>query len=46
VTRSQHAEGADPRRARERAESALGEDRYGLRAEFVSLVDAYERVAG
>ncbi|MBO0899407.1 von Willebrand factor type A domain-containing protein [Cellulomonas sp. zg-ZUI222] len=46
VTGSEHAEGADPRRARERAESALGEDRYGLRAEFVSLVDAYERLAG
>jgi Ca-activated chloride channel family protein len=30
---------------RERASSALGEDPYGLRAEFVDLVDAYREVA-
>ena len=28
---------------RERASSALGEDPYGLRAEFVDLVNAYRR---
>ncbi len=30
---------------RERASSALGEDPYGLRAEFVDLVDAFREVA-
>lgn len=41
VTGSQHAGDADPARARERAGAALGEDPYGLRSEFVTLVDAY-----
>ena len=44
VTGSQYAEDADPARARERAEAALGEDPYGLRSEFVSLIDAYQRI--
>ncbi|WP_235523055.1 VWA domain-containing protein [Cellulomonas sp. Root485] len=44
VTGSQFAEDADPARARDRAESALGEDSYGLRSEFVSLIDAYQRI--
>jgi len=43
---SRNADGASPARARERAEAALGEDPYGLRSEFVSLVDAYEEIAG
>lgn len=46
VTGSPHAEGADPTRARERAEAALGEDRYGLRSEFVGLIDTYQEIAG
>ncbi|MBO3101918.1 vWA domain-containing protein [Cellulomonas fengjieae] len=46
VTGSLHAEGADPGRARERAEAALGEDPYGLRSEFVTLVDTYQRLTG
>ena len=41
---SRHADGADPARARDRARTALGEDPYGLRAEFVGLVDQYLRV--
>lgn len=41
ATGSQHGEDADPVRARERAEAALGEDPYGLRSEFVGLVDRY-----
>lgn len=45
VTRSEHAADADPRRARSRAAAALGEDPYGLRAEFVDLVDRYQEVA-
>ncbi len=45
VTRSEHAGDADPRRARGRAAAALGEDRYGLRAEFVELVDRYQEIA-
>ena len=44
VTGSPHAEDADPARARERAEAALGEDPYGLRSEFVTLIDTYERI--
>lgn len=43
---SQNAGGADPSRARERAQTALGEDPYGLRSEFVTLIDAYEEIAG
>jgi len=43
---SRNADGTSPARARERAEAALGEDPYGLRSEFVSLVDAYEEIAG
>ena len=46
VTGSAHAEGADPARARERAQAATGEDRYGLRAEFVTLVDTYREITG
>lgn len=41
VAGSEHAEDADARRARERAEAALGEDPYGLRSEFVGLIDTY-----
>ena len=41
VTGSQDAADADPTRARERAMAALGEDRYGLRSEFVGLIDTY-----
>lgn len=41
ATGSQHAEDADPARARERAGAALGEDPYGLRSEFVGLIDRY-----
>jgi Ca-activated chloride channel homolog len=44
VSGSQHAEDADAARARDRAETALGDDRYGLRSEFVTLVDAYLRL--
>jgi Ca-activated chloride channel family protein len=43
-TRSPHAEGADVARARIRAEEALGDDRYGLRAEFVGLIDTYMEI--
>ncbi len=43
---SRNADGASPARARERAEAALGEDPYGLRSEFVTLIDAYEEIAG
>jgi len=46
VTRSEHAEGADPARARERAQAALGEDPYGLRSEFVTLVGTYQELTG
>lgn len=46
ATDSPHAEGADPARARGRAEAALGRDDYGLRAEFVDLVDTYLRITG
>ncbi|MFC8191572.1 von Willebrand factor type A domain-containing protein [Cellulomonas sp. NPDC057328] len=46
ATGSEHAEDADPDRARGRAESALGRDDYGLRAEFVELVDTYVRITG
>lgn len=46
ATGSEHADGADTARARDRAESALGEDPYGLREEFVGLVGMYEGVAG
>lgn len=41
VAGSEHAEDADARRARARAEAALGEDPYGLRSEFVGLIDTY-----
>jgi Ca-activated chloride channel family protein len=43
---SEYADGADADRARERAEDALGEDPYGLRTEFVGLVERYGRIAG
>ncbi|RMI12908.1 vWA domain-containing protein [Cellulomonas triticagri] len=43
---SAYADGADTARARERAQTALGEDPYGLRTEFVGLVERYEEVAG
>ena len=46
VTRSEHAVGADPARARERAQAALGEDPYGLRSEFVTLVGTYQELTG
>lgn len=46
VTGSPHAEDASPARARERAEAALGEDSYGLRSEFVGLIDTYQEIAG
>ncbi|TKR23387.1 VWA domain-containing protein [Cellulomonas hominis] len=46
ATRSEYADGADASRARDRAEEALGEDPYGLRSEFVGLVEQYERIAG
>jgi Ca-activated chloride channel family protein len=45
ATGSQYADGADTGRARARAEDALGEDPYGLRTEFVGLVEAYDRIA-
>ena len=44
ATGSQHAEGANPGLARERAQGALGDDQYGLRSEFVSLIGAYQRI--
>lgn len=44
VTGSPNAGDASPARARERAQAALGEDPYGLRSEFVGLIDAYERL--
>lgn len=43
---SRHADDADPARARERAEAALGEDPYGLRSEFVGPVDTYLEITG
>ncbi|WP_454049866.1 vWA domain-containing protein [Cellulomonas sp. Marseille-Q8402] len=43
---SEYADGADPARARDRARAALGEDPYGLRTEFVGLVEEYGRIAG
>ncbi|MET0788382.1 MAG: von Willebrand factor type A domain-containing protein [Cellulomonas sp.] len=46
VTDSQNAEDANPSRARERARAALGEDPYGLRSEFVGLIDTYQEIAG
>jgi Ca-activated chloride channel family protein len=46
VTRSPEATDADAARARERAQAAIGEDPYGLRSEFVSLVDTYREIAG
>ncbi|KGM03285.1 VWA domain-containing protein, partial [Cellulomonas cellasea] len=46
ATGSEHAEDADPTRARERAEAAVGEDPYGLRSEFVGLIDTYLEIAG
>lgn len=46
VTRSPHAEDASATRARERAEAALGEDSYGLRSEFVGLIDTYQEISG
>ncbi|WP_239071184.1 vWA domain-containing protein [Cellulomonas chitinilytica] len=45
VSGSQHAEDASPTRARDRAEAAVGEDPYGLRSEFVGLIDSYLRIA-
>ncbi|WP_246117537.1 vWA domain-containing protein [Cellulomonas composti] len=44
VTESDNAEDASPRRARERAQAALGEDPYGLRSEFVGLIDEYREI--
>jgi len=46
VTGSKNADGADPTRARERAQAALGEDPYGLRSEFVGLIDTYLEITG
>lgn len=46
VSRSEHAADANPTRARDRAREALGEDPYGLRSEFVGLVDDYVRMTG
>ncbi|MFI9487467.1 von Willebrand factor type A domain-containing protein [Promicromonospora sp. NPDC052451] len=43
ATESEYRGEADLDAVRERAAGALGEDPYGLRAEFVSLVDAYPR---
>ncbi|MGY4643974.1 vWA domain-containing protein [Cellulomonas sp. URHB0016] len=45
ATRSPDAEDADAGRARERARAALGVDPYGLRSEFVGLVDRYLELA-
>lgn len=45
ATASEYRADASLEAVRERASSALGEDPYGLRAEFVDLVDAYRRVA-
>ncbi|MFC4630638.1 von Willebrand factor type A domain-containing protein [Promicromonospora alba] len=45
ATASEYGAEASLDAVRERASSALGEDPYGLRAEFVDLVDAYRRVA-
>lgn len=46
ATGSEQADGADAARARDRAAEALGEDPYGLRSEFVGLVETYEDIAG
>lgn len=46
VSGSEHAADASPARARDRAREALGEDPYGLREEFVGLVDEYVRMTG
>lgn len=46
VTDSQYADDADPTRARERAQAALGDDPYGLRSEFVTLIDTYREITG
>jgi Ca-activated chloride channel family protein len=46
VTGSQNAGDADPTRARDRAQAALGEDPYGLRSEFIGLIDDYLEIAG
>lgn len=43
---SEHADGAEAARARDRAVTALGEDPYGLRTEFVGLVETYTELAG
>jgi Ca-activated chloride channel family protein len=40
------AEGADPARARDRAQAALGEDPDGLRSEFVTPVGTYQELTG
>ncbi|MGI5189848.1 vWA domain-containing protein [Promicromonospora sp. CA-289599] len=45
ATASEYRADASLDAVRERASSALGRDPYGLRAEFVDLVDAYRRVA-
>lgn len=45
ATASEYQGDASLGAVRERASSALGEDPYGLRAEFVDLVDAYGRMA-
>jgi Ca-activated chloride channel family protein len=46
ATGSTNAADASPTRARDRARTALGDDPYGLRSEFVSLIDDYERITG
>ncbi|GAB2497079.1 VWA domain-containing protein [Promicromonospora xylanilytica] len=45
ATRSEYRAGASLDAVRERATSALGADPYGLRAEFVDLVEAYRALA-
>jgi Ca-activated chloride channel homolog len=45
ATGSEYRGAANLDAVRERASGALGEDLYGLRAEFVDLVDAYRSVA-
>ncbi|KRD43918.1 hypothetical protein ASE38_06940 [Cellulomonas sp. Root930] len=46
VTGSRYADDANPTRARERAQAALGDDPYGLRSEFVTLIDTYREITG
>jgi Ca-activated chloride channel family protein len=44
ATGSEYRADASLDAVRERASRALGDDPYGLRAEFVDLVDAYHRL--